>query len=83
MQINFIIQNTQQHIRKWKASLLQGSKILQNEIPGLSRTLSTTFLVFKDYNQRYHLSNNIVISFQILVNKLIKQNGTTKVKHMQ
>ncbi len=33
---------------------------------------STTFLV------RDHLSNNIIIIFQILINKLIQQNGTNK-----
>ncbi len=34
-------------------------------------------------NQSSHLSNNILIIFQILINKLIQQNGTKKVQHMQ
>ncbi len=41
------------------------------------------FLVFKDSTQKSHLSNNNIIVFQILINELIKQNGTKKVQHMQ
>ncbi len=40
-------------------------------------------LLFGFQGQRSHLSNNIIIIFQILINKLVQQNGTNKVQHMQ
>ncbi len=56
---------------------------MQNEIPWLSRPFQALLSGFKDSNQRPRLSNNIIIIFQILINKRIQQNGTNKVQHMQ
>ncbi len=75
--VQLITTKTIKYSKNWK--LKQGDlQILLNEIPGLSRPFKLYFLVFKDSNQRSHLSNNIFIIFQILINKLIQQNGTNK-----
>ncbi len=67
-----------------KHKMLQELETYQNEIPGLSRTFQALLFGFQvNSNQKSHLSNNNIIIFQILMNKLIQQNGTNKVQHMQ
>ncbi len=59
-------------------------QILQNEIPGLSRTFQALLFGFQGLKSDISLiKQHIIIIFQILINKLIQQNVTNKVQHMQ